>query len=92
VFDTVMTHFDDLYIQLNIQMKRIAQIQQQGDLLIAQSRKDKPSEPAASFSAKSSRHLGRESTSDGWPGSKAICFVFWGMHRKGNHVSRTNEI
>jgi hypothetical protein len=31
----VMTHFDDVYQQLNIQMKRMAQIQQQVDVLIA---------------------------------------------------------
>jgi hypothetical protein len=30
-----MTHFDDVYQQLNIQMKRMAQIQQQVDVLIA---------------------------------------------------------
>jgi hypothetical protein len=36
VLDMVMTHFDDVYQQLNIQMKRMAQIQQQVDLLIAQ--------------------------------------------------------
>jgi hypothetical protein len=35
VLDMVMKHFDDVYQQLNIQMKRIAQIQQQLDLLIA---------------------------------------------------------
>jgi hypothetical protein len=33
-----MTHFDDVYMQLNIQMKRIAQIQQQVDVLIAATR------------------------------------------------------
>jgi hypothetical protein len=38
VLDMVMTHFDDVYMQLNIQMKRMAQIQQQVDLLIAASR------------------------------------------------------
>jgi hypothetical protein len=36
VLDMVMKHFDDVYQQLNIQMKRMAQIQQQVDLLIAQ--------------------------------------------------------
>ena len=41
VLDMVMTHFDDVYMQLNIQMKRIAQIQQQVDLLIAMSRDGK---------------------------------------------------
>ena len=35
VLDMVMTHFDDVYQQLNIQMKRMAQIQQQVDVLIA---------------------------------------------------------
>jgi hypothetical protein len=35
VLDMVMTHFDDVYMQLNIQMKRMAQIQQQVDLLTA---------------------------------------------------------
>ena len=35
VLDMVMTHFDDVYQQLNIQMKRIAQIQQQVDQLSA---------------------------------------------------------
>jgi hypothetical protein len=35
VLDMVMKHFDDVYQQLNIQMKRMAQIQQQLDLLIA---------------------------------------------------------
>ena len=35
VLDLVMTHFDDVYQQLNIQMKRMAQIQQQVDVLIA---------------------------------------------------------
>jgi hypothetical protein len=39
----VMTHFDDVYQQLNIQMKRMAQMQQQVDLLIAQvARLEKP--------------------------------------------------
>src|SRR3954469_19478823 len=38
VLDMVMTHFDDVYTQLNIQVKRLAQIQQQLDLLIAESR------------------------------------------------------
>jgi hypothetical protein len=32
----VMTHFDDVYQQLNIQMKRMAQLQQQVDVLVAQ--------------------------------------------------------
>ncbi len=41
VLDMVMTHFDDVYMQLNIQMKRMAQIQQQVDLLIAASRHQK---------------------------------------------------
>ena len=31
----LMTHFDDVYQQLNIQMKRMAQIQQQVDVLIS---------------------------------------------------------
>jgi hypothetical protein len=31
----VMTHFDDVYQQLNIQMKRMAQIQAQVDVLVA---------------------------------------------------------
>jgi collagen triple helix repeat protein len=35
VLDRVMTHFDDVYRQLNIQTKRIAQIQYQVDTLIA---------------------------------------------------------
>jgi hypothetical protein len=35
VLDMVMKHFDDVYQQLNIQMKRIAQIQHQVDVLIA---------------------------------------------------------
>jgi hypothetical protein len=35
VLDMVMAHFDDVYLQLNIQMKRMAQIQQQVDVLIA---------------------------------------------------------
>lgn len=39
--EKVMTHFDDVYLQLDIQMKRIAQMQQQLDLLIAD-RKIKP--------------------------------------------------
>ncbi|HEV3060056.1 MAG TPA: hypothetical protein VGY48_17550 [Vicinamibacterales bacterium] len=39
VLDMVMTHFDDVYSQLNIQMKRMAQIQQQVDVLIAERRK-----------------------------------------------------
>jgi hypothetical protein len=34
-----MTHFDDVYQQLNIQMKRMAQIQQQVDVLVAKMRK-----------------------------------------------------
>jgi hypothetical protein len=42
VLDMVMTHFDDVYQQLNIQMKRMAQIQQQVDRLIAESVKSKP--------------------------------------------------
>ena len=41
VLDMVMTHFDDVYMQLNIQMKRMAQIQQQVDLLIANARTPK---------------------------------------------------
>jgi hypothetical protein len=36
VLDMVMKHFDDVYHQLNIQMKRMAEIQQQVDVLIAQ--------------------------------------------------------
>jgi hypothetical protein len=36
VLDMVMTYFDDVYQQLNIQMKRMAQIQQQVDSLLAQ--------------------------------------------------------
>jgi len=39
ILDMVMTHFDDVYQQLNIQMKRIAQIQQQVDVLIAKTRR-----------------------------------------------------
>jgi hypothetical protein len=39
VLDMVMTHFDDVYQQLNIQMKRIAQLQQQVDGLTAKKRK-----------------------------------------------------
>src|ERR1700730_18492603 len=35
VLDMWMTHFDDVYQQLNTQMKRIAQIQVQVDRLIA---------------------------------------------------------
>ena len=31
-----MSHFDDVYQQINIQMKRIAQIQQQVDLLVSE--------------------------------------------------------
>jgi hypothetical protein len=38
VLDMVMTHFDDVYAQLNIQMKRMAQIQQQVDLLSAEAK------------------------------------------------------
>jgi collagen triple helix repeat protein len=34
VLDMVMTHFDDVYLQLKIQMKRIAQIQAQVDGLV----------------------------------------------------------
>ncbi len=41
VLDKIMTHFDDLNLQLAIQLKRIAQIQQQVDQLIAE-RKDGP--------------------------------------------------
>ena len=33
VLDMVMKHFDDVYQQLNIQMKRMAQMQQQVDIL-----------------------------------------------------------
>jgi hypothetical protein len=39
VLEMVMKHFDDVYQQLNIQMKRMAQIQQQVDLLVAQNTK-----------------------------------------------------
>jgi hypothetical protein len=36
VLDKIMTHFDDVYQQLNIQMKRMAQIQQEiGRLMTA---------------------------------------------------------
>jgi hypothetical protein len=35
VLDKVMTHFDDVYRQLNIQMTRIGQIQAQLDVLAA---------------------------------------------------------
>jgi hypothetical protein len=35
VLDKVMTHFDDVYRQLNIQMTRMSQIQAQLDLLAA---------------------------------------------------------
>jgi collagen triple helix repeat protein len=38
VLAMVLTHFDDVYQQLNVQMKRMAQIQQQVDLLVAQVR------------------------------------------------------
>ena len=38
VLDMIMTHFDDVYSQLNVQMKRIAQIQNQLDLLAAKVR------------------------------------------------------
>jgi hypothetical protein len=33
VLDRMVTHFDDVYQQLNAQMKRIAQMQQQVDLI-----------------------------------------------------------
>jgi hypothetical protein len=36
VLDMVMTHFDDVYQQLNIQMKRMAQLQAQVDQLVAE--------------------------------------------------------
>jgi hypothetical protein len=36
VLDMVMTHFDDVYQQLNIQMKRLAQLQAQVDKLTAE--------------------------------------------------------
>ena len=36
VFEKVMTHFDDVYQQLNIQTKRVGQLQHQVDVLIAQ--------------------------------------------------------
>jgi hypothetical protein len=39
VLDKVMIHFDDVYQQLDIQMKRMAQIQQQVDVLIAKIRR-----------------------------------------------------
>ena len=35
VLDKVMTHFDDVYRQLNIQMTRLGQIQAQLDVLAA---------------------------------------------------------
>jgi hypothetical protein len=35
VLDKVMTHFDDVYRQLDIQMKRMGQIQAQLDMLAA---------------------------------------------------------
>ena len=35
VLDKVMTHFDDVYRQLNIQMTRMGQIQAQLDVLAA---------------------------------------------------------
>jgi hypothetical protein len=38
VLDMIMKHFDDVYAQLNVQMKRIAQIQNQLDLLAAKVR------------------------------------------------------
>jgi hypothetical protein len=38
VLDVVMTHFDDVYQQLNIQMKRMAQLQAQVDQLAADNR------------------------------------------------------
>jgi hypothetical protein len=40
VLDMVMTHFDDVYQQLNIQMKRISEMQQQVDMLTARGTKD----------------------------------------------------
>jgi hypothetical protein len=42
VLEMVMTHFDDVYQQLNIQMKRMAQIQAQVDQLIATAKKAPP--------------------------------------------------
>jgi hypothetical protein len=33
VLDTVVTHFDDVYQQLNAQMKRVVQMQRQVDLM-----------------------------------------------------------
>ena len=39
VLDRVMTHFDDVYKQLDIQIKRLGQLQHQVDVLIAQSGK-----------------------------------------------------
>jgi|SRR5579864_4459405 len=38
VLEIMMTHFDDVYHQLDIQMKQIAQIQQHVDMLIANAR------------------------------------------------------
>ena len=38
VLDMVMKHFDDVYQQLNIQMKRMAQIQVQVDRLLAEAK------------------------------------------------------
>jgi hypothetical protein len=35
LLDMVMTHFDDVYQQLSIQMTRMAQIQAQVDALVA---------------------------------------------------------
>jgi hypothetical protein len=39
VLDMVMTHFDDVYQQLNIQTNRISRIQQQVDALIAKGKR-----------------------------------------------------
>jgi Collagen triple helix repeat (20 copies) len=36
VFEKVMTHFDDVYQQMTIQTKRMAQLQHQVDVLIAE--------------------------------------------------------
>ena len=40
VLNLVMKHFDDVYHQLNIQMKRMAQIQLQVDRLIAKTARE----------------------------------------------------
>jgi len=41
MFDTIMTHFDDVYRQLETQLTRISQMQAQIDLLAAKANKTK---------------------------------------------------